>query len=287
MYPPLFFAALLTQAPAAAPDQFDYYINPVLTQAIEKEHAKEFKRVGDKELSDHDRIIPGAGQACLVVKTNDGRNAKLLCQIARQKISADKFVWMLLIDRYVTYREGEERTIQTSGKNLSLFADFRLSLDLGQVVPPEVGGDIRFVVDGPNMYVEPLGKAKLYVLVKAMPDIAPKKPEKLVVGETFETRYFNGKYKLYDDGRRSGTLELKVDDDGKVTGAYYSDKDGQKYPVAGVIGTPKHAIEFSIKFPRSESLFSGLLFTGDGKALTGTCTSTAGKTGFYAVRVEE
>jgi hypothetical protein len=287
MYSALVFAALLAPAPAAAPDQFDYYINPVLTKAIDKEYAKEFRRVGDKELGDHDRVIPGAGSACIVVKTNDGRNAKLLCQIARQKISGDKFAWVLLIDRYVTYREGEERAVVTSGKNLSLFAGFRLSLDLGQVVPEEIGGDIRFVVDGTNLYVEPVGKAKLYVLVKAVPDIAPKKADKLIVGEKFEIRYFNGTYKLHEDGRRTGTLELKVDDDGKVTGSYYSDKDGQKYPVTGVIGTPKHAIEFSIKFPRSESLFSGLLFTGDGKALTGTCTSTAGKTGFYALRVEE
>jgi hypothetical protein len=287
MYSTLLVAALLAPSPSVAPDQFDYYINPVLTKAIEKEHAKEFKRVGDKELGDNDRVIPGAGSACLLVKTNDGRNAKLLCQIARQKISGDKFAWMLLIERYVTYREGEERAIVTSGKNLSLFAGFRLSLDLGQVVPEEIGGDIRFVVDGAKMYIESVGKAKLYVLVKPVPDIAPKKPDKLVVGETFEIRYFNGTYKLYDDGRRSGTLELKVDDDGKVTGSYYSDKDGQKYPVAGVIGTPKHSIEFSIKFPRSETQFSGLLFTGDAKALVGTSQSTAGKLGFYAVRVEE
>jgi hypothetical protein len=289
MYSSLLFAvvAVMAPAPAAAPDQFDYYINPVLTKAIEKEHAKEFARVGEKELSDHDRVIPGAGSTCLLVKTNDGRNAKLLCQIARQKIGGDQFVWMLLIERYVTYREGEERTILASGKNLSLFAGFRLSLDLGQIVPAELGGDLRFVVDGANLYVEPLAKAKLYVLVKPMPDLAPKKMDKLVIGETFETRYFNGTYKLYEDGRRSGTLKLQVDDDGKVTGSYYSDKDGQKYAVAGVVGTPKHALEFSIKFPRSESLFSGLLFTGDGKALTGTCQSAAGKTGFYALRIEE
>ena len=274
-------------APAAAPDQFDYYTNPVLKAAVEKDYAKEFKRVGEKELADHDRALPGAGSACLIVKTNDGRHAKLLCQIARQKIGGDKFAWMLLVERYVTYREGEERTVLASGKNLSLFAGFRLSLDLGQVVPPEIGGDVRFVSDGGELYVEPVGKAKLYVLVKAVPDVVPKKGEKLVVTDPFETRYFNGTYKLHEDGRRTGTLTLKVDADGKVSGAYYSDKDGAKYDVAGVVGTPKHSIEFSIKFPRAESQFSGLLFTGDGKALTGTCTSAAGKTGFYAVRVEE
>jgi hypothetical protein len=155
------------------------------------------------------------------------------------------------------------------------------------VVPEEIGGDVRFVADGADLYVEPVGKAKLYVLVKAVPDVVPKKGEKLVVTDPFETRYFNGTYKLHEDGRRTGTLTIKVDADGKVSGSYYSDKDGAKYDVVGVVGTPKHALEFAIKFPRSETVFSGLLFTGDGKALTGTCTSAAGKTGFYALRVEE
>jgi hypothetical protein len=283
MYATLLFAALA----APAPDQFDHYINPVLAKAIDDGFAKELQRAGDKELSDHDRVIPGAGATCLIVRTNEGRWAKLLCQIARQKTSGDKFVWMLLIDRYVTYREGEERTVVASGKNLSLFGGFRLSFDLGQIVPEELGGDIRFVVDGNNLYVEPLGKAKLYVLTKPVPDIAPKKPDKLVIGETFEIRYFNGKYKLFDDGRRSGTLELKVDDEGKVTGAYYSDKDGAKYEVNGLVGNPKHTISFTVKFPRSEQTFSAMLFTGDGKALAGMCQTSAGKTAFYAVRVEE
>ena len=85
---------------------------------------------------------------------------------------------------------------------------------MGQVVPEELGGDLRFVADGDKSYVEPVGKAKLYLLLKPLPEATPKKPEKLVIGDKFESRYFNGKYKLYDDGRRSGELVLKVDDDG-------------------------------------------------------------------------
>ena len=47
------------------------------------------------------------------------------------------------IDRFVTFKEGEERTVVAEGKNLRLFAEFQLNLDLGQVVPGSVGGDIR------------------------------------------------------------------------------------------------------------------------------------------------
>ena len=47
-----------------------------------------------------------------------------------------------------------------------------------------------------------------------------------------------GTYRLLDDGRRSGSLTLKVADNGDVTGSFYSDKDGKKYDVTGKIGTP-------------------------------------------------
>jgi hypothetical protein len=194
---------------------------------------------------------------------------------------------MLLVERYVTFREGEERTVEASGKNLSLFPGFRLNLDLGQVVPAELGGDLRFVVEGDKIYLQPLGKAKLYLVTRALPGVIPKKGPKLVIGDTFEPRYFNGTYKLYDDGRRSGTLNLKVDEEGAISGAYYSDKDGQKYEVRGRVGMPQHSVQFTIKFPRSEQTFQGWLFTGDGQFLTGSSRLAEREAGFYARRVEE
>ena len=102
--------------------------------------------------------------------------------------------------------------------------------------------------------------------------------EKVVVGEKFEPRYFNGTYQLYDDGRRSGCLTLQVDDDGSVRGAYYSDKDGRKYEVRGKLGTPKHSIQFTVQLPRSEQTFQGWLFTGDAKAITVWSPSSAKST---------
>src|SRR5260370_338225 len=81
----------------------------------------------------------------------------------------------------------------------------------------------RFVVDGDTLYAEPVGKAKLHVVRKALEDLAPPKGEKVVVGDKFEPRYFSGTYKLHEDGRRSGKLTLKVEEDGTVGGAFYSD----------------------------------------------------------------
>jgi hypothetical protein len=273
--------------PAARSDAFDWYVNPVLARAITAEGVVEKARLSPDEIGDHDRVLPALPYAFLIVKTNQGRNAKLLVQAGRQKIEGDRFLPILMVERYATYKEGEEETILTRGQNLSLYPAFRLSLDLGQVVPEELGGDLRFVVDGDKVNLEPVGKARLYLVTKALPDAEPKKGPKVVVKEPFEPRFFNGTYRLYDDGRRSGRLVLKVDEENIVTGAYYSDKDGQKYELRGRVGNPAHSIQFTVVLPRTEQIFQGWLFTADGKVLTGSSRMLNREAGFYAVRVED
>jgi hypothetical protein len=277
----------LLMCPTRAADVFEYYTTPVLARAIESKETREVKQLTTSLIVENDRILPQTTAAFLVVRTNQGRYAKLLVQVARQKVDAERTVPMLLIDRYVTYKEGEERAIQASGQGVSLFPGFRLSLDIGQIVPEELGGDLRFVVENGKTYTEPLGKARLYLLTQAIPDVVPKKAPKLVVGEKFETRFFNGTYKLYDDGRRSGKLVLHVDDDGEVSGSYYSDKDGSKYLVSGKVGNPQYAIQFTVKFPRTEQTFQGMLFTGDGQTLAGTSRLAEREAAFYARRTDE
>lgn len=286
------FLVLLTILAGAAPggvraDVFDAYTNPILARLITTPNVKEIKQLTTALILDNDRILPGSSGAFVVVRTNEGRYAKLLVQSARQRVSAERSVPELLIDRYVTFTEGEEQARTASGRNLALFPGFRLSLDLGQVVPAELGGDLRFVEDGNKSYAEPLGKARLYLVTRALPDVPPKKGPKRVIGATFEPEYFNGTYKLYDDGRRSGKLVLKVGDKGAIEGSYYSDRDGKKYPVTGKIGVPAHSVRFTIKFPRTEQTFQGYLFTGDARALAGSSHMLDREAGFYAERIEE
>jgi hypothetical protein len=281
------FWGLLTVAVTHG-DEFDHYLNPHLTKLAGSDHVKEVPQLTPTLVGDFDRVLPNAEGAFLVVKTNGGRNAKLLVQAGRQKVGTDKFVPLFLVQRFVTYKEGEERTVLTSGGNLALFPGFRVSFDLGQIVPEEVGGDLRLALDEAGKpFVTPVDKARLFLVTKPLSDAAPKKGDKLVVGEKFETRYFNGSYRLFDDGRRSGTLRLEVDDEGYVSGALYSDKDGAKYEVRGRVGMPAHSIQFTVKFPRTEQEFRGMLFTGDGKALAGTSRMLEREAGFYAVRLEE
>jgi hypothetical protein len=283
----LSLTAAIVLSTAVRADIFDYYTNSVLARLVEAEGLKEQKEISQRQLIQHDRVLTATPGTFLVIKTNQGRWAKLLVQVARHRMDESRYLPMLLVERYVTFREGEERTIQASAKDVALYPGFRLSLDLGQIVPEELGGDLRVLADNDKLVLAPIGKARLYLVNKELTDVVPKKGPKLVVGTTFEMSYFNGSYKLYDDGRRSGVLKLKVEDDGTVSGAYYSDRDGQKYEVSGKIGTPQYSIQFTIKFPRSEQVFQGWLFTGDGQVLTGSSRLVGREAGFYAKRIEE
>lgn len=277
---------LSVAATSARADSFDNYTNVVLAKVPESKNAQKVKQVTPDQMVEHSRVLPGLTACFLVVKTNDGRYAKLLVQAARQKLTADESLPILLIERFVTYRDGDEKTIHAQGQNVRVFDGFRFHLDLGQVVPDKLGGDLRLVADGDKIYVEPLGKAELYLVTKHLPEANPKKTTKMVVGAAWEPRYFSGAYKLYDDGRRSGELQIKVDDKGDVTGYFYSDKDGQKYEIDGKVGVPNHAIQFKITFPRTIQFFQGFAFTGDGRAITGSSRLQERDTGFYALRKE-
>jgi hypothetical protein len=280
---------LFVLAPARTrADAFDHYFNKTLAKIPEAKTVEKVIKLTPALMVQHNRALPGIAATFIVVKTNDNRYAKLLVQPARQKISESESAPIILIERYVTYREGEERTIHASGQNVRLFGDFRFGLDIGQVVPKNASADLRVGVENDEAYLEPIGKAEIYLVTKHLPEANPPKTGKLIVGEKFEMRYFNGSYKLYDDGRRSGTMHLKVADNGVVTGHYFSDKDGQKYDIDGKISNnPKHVIEFLITYPRVSQNFTGYLFTGDARAMTGFSRLAGRETGFYAVRIED
>lgn len=278
---------LLALAAAVRAEPFDHYTNPVLSKAVEGKNVREVKELTPAVIVENDRVLPKTTSAFLVVKTNGGRYAKLLVQAAKQKTDAENSVPILSIEQFVTYKEGDERTVLASGKNQSLYAGFRFSLDLGQVVPEALGGDLLFRVEGDKVVTVPVGKARVFLVTKHDPAVEPKRGGKFVMPDKFDAKVFAGTYALRDDGRRSGKLTLKVDDDGKgITGSYYSDKDGQKYDVVGKVGPQAHAVEFTVKLPRTEQTFKGMLFTGDGLAIAGTSRLADREAGFYAVREE-
>ena len=286
--------AFFAFAPLVRADVFDNYINALLEKVPKAEGVKEIKQLTPDMILENNRVIPDVTSALIVVQTNESRLSKLLVQAARKRLNDENKtqISICLIERFATYKAGTERAVQASGQNVFLFDGFQFSLDLGQVVPSTLSPDLRFVAKETGVksevYLEPVGNAKMWLLTKPLPEATPKKTGgKFVIGEVFEQKYFGGKYKLYDDGRRSGTLELAVDEDGDVSGHYFSDKDGERYKVTGKVLMPKHSIQFTVKFPRTEQTFRGWLFTGTGLALTGWSKMQDREAGFYALRVEE
>jgi hypothetical protein len=268
-------------------DSFDNYINTILAKVSEAKSVEKIAKLTPEMMVEHSRTLPGITATFIVVKTNESRYAKLLVLPAEQKVSDTERAPIVQIERYVTYREGEERTVHASGHNVRLFGGFRFNLDIGQVVPDAVAADLRVVVDKGVTSLEPVGKAEMYLVTKHLPEANPAKAAKLVVGAKFEKRYFNGVYQMHDDGRRSGKVHMKVADNGDVSGWYYSDKDGAKYEVSGkVSNSPPHMVEFLITYPRVSQSFTGYLFTGDGGAITGVSRLQGLETGFYAKRIE-
>jgi hypothetical protein len=281
--------AVLLIAAVARAEQFDYYTHPVLSKAVADGAVKEVKQLKSEEISEYTSALPDTASAFVIVATNDKRFAKLLVQPARQKVG-DRQAPMLLIDKFTTFKGTSERAVQATGQALHLYPGLRLSLDIGQIVPESIGGDLTVVAaekDAGAFVLKPVKDAKLYVVTRPIAGVVPKKAPKLVVGEAFEARFFAGRYKLHDDGRRSGVLKLEVNDAGEITGVFTSDRDGREYEVQGKVGTPKHAVSFTIKFPATTQTFNGHMFTGDGKAIAGTTKMLEREAGFYAVRIEE
>ena len=266
-------------------DPFDYHFNTDLIQVPKAKGVKKAKRLTVDLLADVSGLVKGTTGAFLVVKTNENRWAKLMVFPARQRLADGKTVPILLIEKFVTYRAGEERRIECQGENIRLFGNFIFNLDMGQVVPASVGGDIRFVGDKGKPYAEPVGEAEFFLLTKAIATAKADTSEKVVAGKVFIPGYFNGTYKIEEDGRRTGTLKLQVEKDGKVLGYYFSDKDGNKYAVEGKIGSPNHRIDFRIMFPQTTQFFRGWMFTGDAAAIAGSARMQQRETGFYATRL--
>src|SRR4051794_23934291 len=97
---------LVGGAPAAE-ESFDQYLNPALHRAPGSGCVRELKQLTQDQIGEFDRVLPDASGAFVLVKTNENRNAKLLLLVGRQKVAGtDRTVPMLLIERFVTYREG-------------------------------------------------------------------------------------------------------------------------------------------------------------------------------------
>src|SRR5262249_36260162 len=109
----------LVSEQSARTDAFDNYINPILMKAPAADGAKELKQLTPDLLAEHNRVLANITASLVVVQTNEGRWSKLLVQAARRKTTDEppQQIPILLIDRFTTYKEGQDRAIQASRTN--------------------------------------------------------------------------------------------------------------------------------------------------------------------------
>ncbi len=240
-----------------------------------------------KQISQAEGRLEGAPGTLLVAKTQQGRWARILVSQARQKLEGDKSLPILFVDRFATCMDGEERALVQSGKEVRLFSGFRFSLDLGQVVPPEVPADFVILAEGKGLKIQKEKGTQLWIAKQDV--VAPKvaKPMAIDTTKPFGPHWFAGHFKLYDDGRRMGRMEIEADKEGNLSGSLFSDKDNKRYDLFGKVAMPNHTAQFTVRFPRSEQFFQAWIFTADGAALVGTTRFGERETGFYATRVKD
>ncbi len=273
-------------------DAFDLYTLPIVAGAPGKEGVREVSELTPEVILANSQVLPNLEGAVVLVATNDNRWAKLLVLAARHKYTAavggePQFIPIFRIERYVTFREGGERSVQATGQGISLFPGFRFHLDWGQVVPEALGGDLHVTAEsGKKLSLRPIGKARMFLLTRPLPEAAPQGVRRLETGEKFDPQYFNGTYRLHDDGRRTGILRLAVGEGGDITGTFVSDANGREYSVQGSVGRPNYKVQFVVQFPQTQQEFTGFMFTGNGKALAGISKMEERETGFYALRLE-
>ncbi len=269
---------LLAQQPPG--DVFDRHDGFWLRQAARQ--AKQTKGV-DEALARRWKRLAGTEGATLIVKTDQGNWAKMELDWG-YRLGPKGLLRVLMLVRFQTYRAGQPQQVLARGSQRMLFSGFEFDLDLGQVVPAGLGGDVRFTSQG---RLEPAAGAVLYPWQQsALPPANPDQYDPLDHPEV-RVRDFQGTWLLDADGRRRGRLELTVDQRGSVQGRFVSQQTGTAFEAIGKVqaATP-HRLRLLIKFANSEQMFDLYLWTAGKQTMAGTTELQGQRYGVVARRIK-
>ncbi|APW63868.1 hypothetical protein [Paludisphaera borealis] len=279
-------ACFVTLPPPPAPaDEFDRLGDADLSRPVIQKHARKQAGLNFRELAALPAVLRDARSSLLIVVTDQGNVARLIASPGFRKAPGDpnKLTPTLVVDRFETRDPANRAAPLARGKDAWLFDGFGYDLDAGQVVPVDMGADVRFVASGSDDgRLIPVGKAELFV-VESLPPAPKASADRPSEGRVVRPADYNGSYRLAANGVWSGLLELKVDPEGVVTGNYRSDSGGAPHPVTGKT-TGDHGVEFTVTFPRTRQDYSGWLW-GEGKnVIAGSVTMINQTFSFVAVR---
>jgi hypothetical protein len=265
-------------------DQFEAIEGKQLAAALKGPDARAVERLSVADLGAMPNVLKDARGALLGMKTSRGNVARLLVVPELRKDEAGgPPIPVFVVERFDTFDAADLSARVAGGRSVMLFPGFRLDLDSGQVVPEGQGGDLAYAKEGgPALF--PLKGAALFALARA-PAPDPTKPPQPTPGRAVVPADFAGRYRLFANGQWSGTLDLKVEDKGEVSGQFRSDAHGASYPVTGLVASDApNKVTMAVKFPRSQGDFEGYLWTEGKGAMAGTFRLLDKTFGFFAVR---
>ncbi len=269
-------------------DQFELLDGPTLHRLLQGPNVVGRPNLSVGDIGAMPALLRDSRSALALARTDGGNPCRLLLvpEFRKPPGGVGEPTPVLVVERLDTFDVGDLNTRLASRRDVVLFDGMPLDLDTGQVVPVGQGGDLVFRVNpGGEPHLEPVPPAGLFTLTKPPTfDDATTAPRPSP-GRVILPTDFNGRYRLFANGQWSGTLDLKVEAKGLVTGRFRSDLHGTAYAVTGQVATDAPGkLRFSVALPRARQEFDAYLY-GEGKgAMAGTLTLLDRTFGFFAIR---
>jgi hypothetical protein len=280
------FGLMVWASPSLA-DQFEQLDGPTLVRTLKGSDATPKTSLTVSEIGAMPALLRDTRSALVLARTDLGNPVRLLIVPELRKPAGGKGepIPVVVLERLDSFDASDPSVRLASRRDIVVFDGFQVDLDTGQVVPEGQGGDVVFRISGEGgPRLEILGSTKLFTLAKA-PALDASKPPQPTPGKTVLPSDFAGRYRLFANGQWSGTLDLKVEGRGVVTGQFRSDLHGTTYAVSGQVATDvAHKILFAVKYPRARQEFEGYLWAEGKGAMAGIASIAERPVGFFAIR---
>ena len=274
-------------ATSSLADQFEQLDGPLLVRTLRSGDATAKSSLTISEIGAIPALLRDTRSALVLARTDQGNPVRLLLvpELRKPNGGQGEPIPVLVLERLDAFDASDPSTRLISRRDVVVFDGFQVDLDTGQVVPEGQGGDVVFRVKGDSgPRLETVGTAKLFTLSKA-PAVDSSKAPQPTPGKTVLPGDFAGRYRLFANGQWSGTLDLKVEGRGVVTGQFRSDLHGTSYPVSGQVATDVASkVLFAVKYPRARQEFEGYLWAEGKGAMAGIASIAERPIGFFAIR---
>ena len=268
-------------------DQFEQLDGPILVRTLKGPAATPSSSLTMSDIGAMPALLRDTRSALVLARTDLGNPVRLLVvpELRKPGGGQGEPIPVVALERLDAFDASDPSSRLASRRDVVIFDGFQVDLDTGQVVPEGQGGDVVFRATGAGgPRLETVGNARLFTLAKA-PALDSSMAPQPTPGKAVLPGDFAGRYRLFANGQWSGTLDLKVEGRGVVTGQFRSDLHGTTYPVSGQVAADvAQKVLFAIKYPRARQEFEGYLWAEGKGAIAGVASLNERPVGFFAIR---